>query len=105
MGNKQAGILSLCKRAGKLVLGFDVVKESVQKGNAQLVLFARDVSPKTAQDLCFYAKGAGVRCMKVEYSMDELWYLVGKRAGVAAITDRGLAGKLMGETIEEEFYL
>ncbi len=54
--------LSLCRKAGALVTGFDAVKESVFKGKAQLVLCACDASPGTArraqsfcQDLCdFY---------------------------------------------------
>ena len=30
--------LSLCRKAGALVMGFDAVKDSVGKGKAQLVL-------------------------------------------------------------------
>lgn len=39
--------LSLCRRAGALVTGFDAVKESVLKGRARLVLCASDTSPGT----------------------------------------------------------
>ena len=41
--------LSLCRKAGALVTGFDAVKESVFKGKAQLVLCACDASPGTAR--------------------------------------------------------
>ena len=95
--NRLAGTLSLCRRAGKLSMGFDQVKESVQKGNAQLILLARDLSPKTAQEIRFLAQPKGIHCQEIAYTMDELWYLIGKRIGVAAVTDRGFAAKLTGE--------
>lgn len=40
--------LSLCRKAGALVMGFDAVKDSVGKGKAQLVLCAGDLSEGTA---------------------------------------------------------
>ena len=39
--------LSLCRKAGALVMGFDAVKDSVGKGKAQLVLCAGDLSEGT----------------------------------------------------------
>ena len=41
--------LSLCKKAGRLVLGFDAVMDSVYQGKAHLVLLASDVSEGTAK--------------------------------------------------------
>ena len=46
--NPMLGALGLCRKAGKLVMGFDAVAESVMKGKAVLVLTAQDVSPRTA---------------------------------------------------------
>ena len=43
--------LSLCRKAGKLVTGFDAVEEAALKGRAWLVLAAADASPKTVQRL------------------------------------------------------
>ena len=40
--------LSLCRKAGALVMGFDAVKDSVGKGKAQLVLCAGDLSEARA---------------------------------------------------------
>lgn len=95
--NKLAGTLSLCRRAGRLTMGFDPVKESVQKGDAQLILLASDLSPKTARNVRFFAQQGNVCCMDLDLTMDELWFLIGKRIGVAAITDKGFAGKFRSE--------
>ena len=42
--HKAVFALSLCRKAGALVTGFDAVKESVYKGKAALVLCAQDAS-------------------------------------------------------------
>ena len=42
------GALSLCRKAGKLVMGFDAVVEAVMKGKTDYLLLASDISPKTA---------------------------------------------------------
>lgn len=89
--DRLTGALSLCRRAGKLALGFDSVKESVHKGNAHLILFAADVSPKTEENIRFTAEQCAVRCIRLTLTMDELWFVVGKRVGVAAVADRGMA--------------
>ena len=49
MHNKLLFALSLCRKAGALVMGFDTVKDSVNQGNACLVLLASDLSPATRE--------------------------------------------------------
>ena len=46
--HKAVFALSLCRKAGTLVTGFDAVKESVYKGKAALVLCAQDASEGSA---------------------------------------------------------
>ena len=45
--NKLLFALSLAKKSGKLVVGFDAVKTAVIHGNAHIVLLANDLSEKT----------------------------------------------------------
>lgn len=102
-----AGTLSLCRRAGKLEMGFDAVTGSLRKGQAKLLIVAKDVSERTKRQVCFAARHGTVKLLPLPYTMDEMWYLTGKRIGVAAVTDQGLADKLSGEfagsgMIEEE---
>lgn len=102
-----AGTLSLCRRAGKLELGFDAVAGSLKKGQAKLLIFAKDVSERTKREVCYAARHSPAKLLPLPYTMDEMWFLIGKRIGVAAVTDQGLADKLSGEIagsgmIEEE---
>ena len=50
--HKAVFALSLCRKAGALVTGFDAVKESVYQGKAALVLCAQDASEGTQARLC-----------------------------------------------------
>mgnify|MGYP000821724493 CR=1 FL=1 len=54
--DKVISALSLSKKAGKLILGFDVVKESVQNKTAKLVVLASDVSFKTKKEIDFICR-------------------------------------------------
>ena len=89
--NRLLSLLSLTRRAGKLGLGFDPVKEAVQRREAALVLLAADLSPKTKKEVQWFCRTAGCPVRELPATMDEIWYAVGKRSGVLAIADQGLA--------------
>ena len=92
--NKLASMLSLTKKAGKLISGFDVAKDSVEKKNAGLVLLAKDLSPKSRKEIALVCKRSGAQIKELPLTMDEVWFATGKRAGILAVTDEGLAKKL-----------
>ena len=91
--NKLASMLSLTKKAGKLISGFDVAKDSVEK-NAGLVLLAKDLSPKSRKEIALVCKRSGAQIKELPLTMDEVWFATGKRAGILAVADEGLAKKL-----------
>ena len=96
MNSKILSLVSLCKRAGRLLLGFDVVKQAAEDQSARLILLASDISPKTEKEVAFIAQKTGVRVAKMPHTMDEVWMSVNKRAGVLAVTEQGFADKLYG---------
>ncbi|MEA5011617.1 MAG: ribosomal L7Ae/L30e/S12e/Gadd45 family protein [Angelakisella sp.] len=107
MSNKAMGMISLCRKAGKLKTGFDAVKETVQKGEASLVLYAADLSEKTRSSMDWELEKAfdppNRRILAV--TMEELSTVCGKRTGVLAVLDDGLAGaieKLILQSNEED---
>ncbi len=89
--DKLLSSISLSKRAGKLLLGFDVVKGAVLEGKAALVLFASDLSDKTRRSMERICEEWEVPTAALPYTLDEIFAEVGKRAGILAISDRGLA--------------
>ncbi|WMJ23009.1 ribosomal L7Ae/L30e/S12e/Gadd45 family protein [Paludicola sp. MB14-C6] len=92
--NKIAQDLSLCKRAGKLILGFDVVKKSMQDGSAELIVLAKDLSPKTRKETIYLSEQFEIPLLTTDLTLDELWYLLGKRVGVISVIDYGLSEKI-----------
>lgn len=89
--------LSLAKRAGKLVLGFDVVKASLEKSTAFLLISAVDLSEKTNKEVAFLQKKFNINHITINHTLDELWYILGKRVGVMSVTDKGLSEKIIND--------
>lgn len=89
--DKLLGAVSLARRAGKLVMGFDAVKESVFKGQALLVFCASDLSPKTRIRVDHFCEDMNATAYTALLTQDELVQVCPKRTGVFAVTDRGLA--------------
>ena len=89
--DKLLGAISLARRAGKLVMGFDAVKESVLKGKSKLVFCASDLSPKTRIRVDHFCEDMAMAARTVPLTQDELVQVCPKRTGVFAVEDRGLA--------------
>lgn len=86
--------LCLCRRASKLVIGFDAAVGEIKKRTAGGVVLAADVSPKTEKEVMFHAGTSGIRVLKAGFNMDEAKHAIGKRAGVFFVADEGLFGSI-----------
>ncbi len=100
--NKLLPILGLCKKAGRLKYGFDSVKETLRKKEANLLVFASDTSEKTKGRIERLAAEQNIRTICAPFSMSELAHALGlgKNTAIAAICDKGLA-ELFLRRIEE----
>ena len=93
--NKLLGLLTMCRKAGKLQMGFDPMKEALTGKKAKAVIIAADVSPKTEKEARFFADKSGVPAKKTDTSLDEIYQALGKRAGILTICDDGFAKKAL----------
>lgn len=100
MNSKVLQDLSLIKRAGKLVLGFDVVKASLADQSAFLLVTANDLSEKTKKEVAFLKDKFNIPHITINHTLDELWYVLGKRVGVMSVTDKGLSEKIKNDNCE-----
>ncbi|MCL2076920.1 MAG: ribosomal L7Ae/L30e/S12e/Gadd45 family protein [Oscillospiraceae bacterium] len=84
--------ISLCRKAGALIIGFDAVIEAAEKGKAKGVLTTRDLSEKTLKEINFYAEKfkTEICVLPEEITMSQIKKITGKQAGVMAVTDDGL---------------
>ncbi len=98
--NNDISTITFCKRINKLILGFDLVKLGIQENSVHVVVLAKDLSDKTIKEVLFLCDKYTVPYKKVDISMTELEYIIGKRVGVMAITEESFAKKLLS-TIDE----
>lgn len=75
-------------------MGFDPAAEEMQKGKVVLLILSDDLSPKTAAKIEKTAQDSKVKVIKAKCSMDEIGWSIGKRTGILAVTDAGLAKSL-----------
>ena len=94
------GILSICRRAGKVVGGMDEVKASVAKGNAKIVLCASDISDNSRREIAFRCDKYGVKIYDVPETMSEISDAVGKRFGILAIEDKGFSEAIVKRLLD-----
>ena len=100
MNNKLFGLLSMCRKSGRMAMGFDMSKEAAEKGKAELIVLASDISPKTEKEVRFFSEKHSVKTVKTNLTIDEFFHGIGKKVGIIAICDKGFAQKaqsLVGE--------
>jgi len=105
--DKLLSLLGICRKAGKLVHGFDAVCGAVKLKTARLVLISGDISPKTKKEIEFISSKTNIKAITVAITMDDIEQKTGKRAGVLAILDDGLAKAVNEAAVragEEEYY-
>lgn len=96
MNNKLFGLLSMCRKSGRMAMGFDMSKEAAEKGKAELIVLASDISPKTEKEVRFFSEKHSVKTVKTNLTIDEFFHGIGKKVGIISICDKGFAQKAEG---------
>ncbi len=92
---KWLNLLTICRKAGKLVMGFDPAKEEIIAGRAEGIFVAKDISPKTKKEIEFFCTKQNVPVCVIEFKMEDIANAVGRKAGVLAVCDKGFAKRLI----------
>ena len=93
------GMLGFAMRAGKVVLGTDLVIGAIRangKGKARLLLVCKDASEQTKKKLCFKAEFYEVKTLTIDLTSDELGQTLGKKGSpvCCAIIDDNFADEI-----------
>lgn len=94
------GALGLCRKAGKLLHGYDRVQENALRGKVALVLLTSDASERTVSHMKDACDGI-VACEQMPLTSADLAMLTPKPAAVFGVTDEHLA-QLCANTFDEE---
>jgi ribosomal protein L7Ae-like RNA K-turn-binding protein len=93
--------ICLCRKAGKIKMGFDAAAQSLGR-DAALVVFACDASENTKRRMQQKALLYKVPVCTLPHTEDEIWRTTGKRAVLMTIIDKRLAAQLAALTNREE---
>lgn len=93
--DKFLGLLGIASGAKRLVFGLERSAAAVTDGKAALCIVAADLSPKSAKEAAFACSKRDAACLKVGYTIEQLSHATGSRAGVIAVTDGGIASRLI----------
>lgn len=99
------GLLSLSRKAGKLVVGFEPAVEAVMYGKAALILTARDLSEKSAHRLQTKVAafdGSPPRIVPIPFTMEELSRITHRLTGICTVCDEGFARGIETLTTDDE---
>lgn len=94
MTDKLISFLGICNRAGKMTFGYDRTEKAVLSSSTELIITASDFSNKSEGKLIRMCNEKNIPLIKVNYTTDELYYLLSYRAGVIGITDKGFADRI-----------
>ena len=85
--NKLLNFLGLCKKAGKLSLGFDAVVKSMEEKKSSLVLITKDFGINSLKKSQKKAELFSVKFLVINQTMDDIYKTLGKRCGIISIND------------------
>ena len=84
------GALGLCRKAGRLLHGYDRVCDAAAGGKACLVVLGSDASARTATPIRAFCRDL-VDCRTMPLTVAQLSALTPRPAAVFAVTDENLA--------------
>ncbi len=96
MNNKFLFMLGLCRKAGKIIIGTDLVTKSLPSKKAYLVIYTSDASFNTEKKITDKCKYYNTECIKAPFDSGEISSAIGKDGAVCVlgITDLNFAGQL-----------
>ena len=89
-------MLGFAQRAGKLVIGTDLICRAMAKGNIRLVVVSAGASESTKKKLFVKSDYYGISAIEADIDTERLGKLIGKTYAPAAVavTDEGFATEI-----------
>lgn len=88
---KVINLLTICRRAGMLVMGHDTVKEKSAEGKIFIILTACDLSEKSKKEVRYFSDMYGVDAEETTLSMVDLQNALGRKTGIVGVIDEGFS--------------
>ena len=92
--NKALSLLTICRKAGKLEIGMDPVKDACNSYKAKCVLVSLDISPKSLKEVKFVCSDKNIPIFQLDSGTEDVWAALGRKSVVLGVCDKGFAKKL-----------
>lgn len=90
---KTINLVSICRKSGKIIAGFDAVKDAAMEGNISCVLVTEDISMKTLKEVKFFCSNTHTDIVKVDMTKEDMFDTLSKEVVVVGIGDKGFANR------------
>ena len=94
MSDRLLSFLGICKKAGKLYMGFDLAVENIEKGKAKIILIASDLSEKTRRKIISRCTIHNIDYIEINSSIEDIYDCLGKGSGIISILDLNCSEKI-----------
>lgn len=91
MKSKILNLLTICRKAGKIGLGYDSMESAVLSGKCKLIIVADDASDRTKKSAGRLAENYNVPIIFTECTKEDILEKCGKASGVLTVNDSGFA--------------
>ena len=88
---KAINLLTICRKAGRVIVGFDAVKDAALEKGVSCVIVTDDISLKTMKEVKFFCSNTKTKIIKVGIGKEDVFDAIGKESVVLAIADYGFA--------------
>lgn len=88
------GLLTICRKAGKLAMGLEPTKDAIYRGAAAGVLAASDASEKTRKEAAFFCSQAEIPLIVLPFTKADMGQMIGRASGVFGVCDDGFFRKM-----------
>ena len=80
-----SGMLGFATRAGKIIVGTDLVCKAMAQGKVKLTVVSGEASDSTKKKLTVKSEFYGIKFLIADLDTEELGKVIGKSASVAAV--------------------
>lgn len=102
MNDSALSLLGLCRKAGRLSLGHDACKLSLNNKKAALCIICSDASERLSEEIYGIAKSKDVKTYDVKYTMLDIKQALSFKAAVFTVDDEGFAKSLIAKLNENQ---
>ncbi len=103
LNQRTRGMLGFAMRAGKLLIGTEIVCKAMQKGGIKLAVISVSASEGTKKKLSTKCEFYGIKMVQINMSTDDLGTFLGKTyaPAVLGVTDEGFAKEIEKSIVGE----